>query len=123
MESYVSQRESQIFGRAVLQRLRRGMAGCAMGTTPAQMLNEGFHLWGQFVYDYDELSLALREAGFQHPRAAQWRGPGRKAPSRTENSAGASERPALRRPRAAARRYRIAAGVGQGGADETCARG
>jgi predicted SAM-dependent methyltransferase len=42
--------------------------------TPAQMLNEGLHLWGhQFVYDYDELSLALREAGFQHPRAARWR--------------------------------------------------
>jgi predicted SAM-dependent methyltransferase len=42
--------------------------------TPAQMLNEGLHLWGhQFVYDYDELSLALREAGFEHTRAVQWR--------------------------------------------------
>jgi predicted SAM-dependent methyltransferase len=41
--------------------------------TPAQMLNEGLHLWGhQFVYDYEELSLALREAGFRAPRAVEW---------------------------------------------------
>ncbi len=42
--------------------------------TPAQMLNEGLRLWGhRFVYDNDELSLALREAGFLIPRVVQWR--------------------------------------------------
>jgi predicted SAM-dependent methyltransferase len=42
--------------------------------TPAQMLNEGLHLWNhKFVYDYNELSRALREAGFQTLRAVSWR--------------------------------------------------
>jgi predicted SAM-dependent methyltransferase len=42
--------------------------------TAAQMLNEGLHLWGhKFVYDYNELCLALREAGFQAARAVPWR--------------------------------------------------
>lgn len=33
--------------------------------TPAQMLNEGMREWGhKFLYDFDELELALIEAGF-----------------------------------------------------------
>lgn len=42
--------------------------------TPCQMLNEGLRLWGhQFVYDRDELTLLLNEAGFQHVTPAAWR--------------------------------------------------
>lgn len=34
--------------------------------TPCQMVNEGMRLWGhQFIYDQDELNMALHEAGFR----------------------------------------------------------
>jgi predicted SAM-dependent methyltransferase len=42
--------------------------------TTCQMLNEGMRLWGhQFVYDLDELTLLLKEAGFRHVNQAAWR--------------------------------------------------
>lgn len=34
--------------------------------TPCQMVNEGMRLWGhQFLYDWEEMSMVLRESGFQ----------------------------------------------------------
>ena len=42
--------------------------------TPCQMVNEGMRLWGhQFVYDLDELTLLLEEAGFQDIAQTAWR--------------------------------------------------
>jgi predicted SAM-dependent methyltransferase len=43
-------------------------------STPCQMVNEGMRLWGhQFVYDLDELTLLLGEAGFEHVTQVAWR--------------------------------------------------
>jgi predicted SAM-dependent methyltransferase len=57
-------------------RLRRVEEWRDMGWSPqtaAQMLNEALHLWGHlFVYDYEELVMALRDAGFDEPTAAKW---------------------------------------------------
>jgi predicted SAM-dependent methyltransferase len=42
--------------------------------TPCRMVNEAFRLWGhQFVYDENELTLLLRQAGFPTVRQAAWR--------------------------------------------------
>lgn len=42
--------------------------------TPCQMLNDGLRLWGhQFVYDDDELTSLLNEAGFREIRKVAWR--------------------------------------------------
>jgi len=42
--------------------------------TPARLVNEGMRLWGhQFIYDGDELSLALTEAGFKSIAGWDWR--------------------------------------------------
>lgn len=42
--------------------------------TPCQMVNEGMREWGhKFLYDPEELSLALQEAGFDQVVAAGWR--------------------------------------------------
>lgn len=41
--------------------------------TPCHLMNEGMRLWGhQFIYDADELTRALREAGFQHVEPVDW---------------------------------------------------
>jgi predicted SAM-dependent methyltransferase len=41
--------------------------------SPAKMINEGLHLWGhQFVYDADELTSALKNAGFKEVTLARW---------------------------------------------------
>jgi len=41
--------------------------------TPCQLLNEGLRLWEhQFVYDLNELTLLLREAGWQEITAVGW---------------------------------------------------
>lgn len=41
--------------------------------TPCRLVNEGLRLWGhQFVYDDDELTLLLHEAGFRHVDAVAW---------------------------------------------------
>lgn len=43
-------------------------------STPCQMVNEGMRLWGhQFVYDPDELTLLLHEAGFEQITQVPWR--------------------------------------------------
>lgn len=42
--------------------------------TPCRMLNEGLRLWGhEFVYDADELEIALRAAGFHQLKREGWR--------------------------------------------------
>ena len=42
--------------------------------SPCQMLNEGMRSWGhEFVYDADELELALRAAGFHQLKRVGWR--------------------------------------------------
>jgi predicted SAM-dependent methyltransferase len=41
--------------------------------TPAQLLNEGMRLWKhEFLYDAEELKLALANAGFQNIRLMPW---------------------------------------------------
>lgn len=42
-------------------------------TTPCAMMNEGMRLWGhQFVYDREELTLLLQEAGFSRIQYMEW---------------------------------------------------
>jgi predicted SAM-dependent methyltransferase len=42
--------------------------------TPCRLLNEGMRLWGhQFVYDFDELQLLCKEAGFRSVSRQEWR--------------------------------------------------
>jgi predicted SAM-dependent methyltransferase len=49
-------------------------AGLWEPATPCRMVNEGMRLWGhEFLYDADELALALREAGFAEQRFVPWR--------------------------------------------------
>ena len=58
-------------------RLRRTTEWSDVGWTPASpcaLLNEGLRSWGhQYVYDADELSGLLSEAGFTRIRRAGWR--------------------------------------------------
>jgi predicted SAM-dependent methyltransferase len=47
---------------------------CWRPNTPCRMVNEGMRLWGhQFVYDLDELTLLLNEAGFEQLAQVAWR--------------------------------------------------
>ena len=48
--------------------------GLWMPATLCRLMNEGMRSWGhQFVYDADELSAVLKEAGFQDVRFMPWR--------------------------------------------------
>ena len=41
--------------------------------TPAQMINEEFRSWGhQFIYDFDELNLSFKKAGFFCCQPRKW---------------------------------------------------
>lgn len=43
------------------------------GSTTCQYLNTGVRAWGhQFIYDYEEMELALKEAGFQTIYETPW---------------------------------------------------
>jgi predicted SAM-dependent methyltransferase len=52
----------------------REWAGLWEPATPCRLANEAMRLWGhEFVYDADELTLVLREAGFSEHRFVAWR--------------------------------------------------
>lgn len=49
-------------------------AGLWEPSTPCCMVNDGMRLWGhEFLYDQDELTLALHEAGFSEIHFVAWR--------------------------------------------------